>query len=56
MQKSGVNVKTTFSPIPAYPPIPEIVADADEIISQQQHANAAAADTEEWKNKLQKTV
>ncbi|CAK9878215.1 unnamed protein product [Sphagnum jensenii] len=35
----------TFSPIPAYSPIPEIVPDADEIISQQQHANAAAADT-----------
>jgi hypothetical protein len=37
----------TFSPIPAYSPIPEIVADADEIISQRQYANAAAADTED---------
>jgi hypothetical protein len=37
----------TFSPIPACSPIPEIVPDADEIISQQQHANTAAADTED---------
>jgi hypothetical protein len=37
----------TFPPSPAYPPIPEIVADADENVSQQQHAGAAAADTEE---------
>lgn len=37
----------TFSPIPAYSPMPEIVPDADEIISQPQHANAAAADTED---------
>jgi hypothetical protein len=37
----------TFSPIPAYSPIPEIVPAADEIISQQQHANVAAADTED---------
>jgi hypothetical protein len=38
----------TFPPIPAYSPIPEIVADADKNVSQQQHAGAAAAaDTEE---------
>ncbi|CAM6042660.1 unnamed protein product [Sphagnum compactum] len=37
----------TFPPIPAYSPIPEIVADTDENVSQQQHAGAAAAaDTE----------
>jgi maltose-binding protein MalE len=37
----------TFPAIPAYSPIPEIVADADENVSQQQHAGEAAADTEE---------
>ncbi|CAK9214105.1 unnamed protein product [Sphagnum troendelagicum] len=37
----------TFPAIPAYSPIPEIVADVDENISQQEHAGEAAADTEE---------
>jgi hypothetical protein len=47
----------TFSPIPVYSPIPEIVADADEITSNNmQMQEQQTLKISEWENNLQKIV